>query len=161
MKSFIAIDLGKCTGCRNCELACSVRHTSTFNPQRSRIKVIRDEQLDLIVPVVCLQCEHPLCKEACPTGALDYNESGVLNVDDSKCIGCGNCVTACIYGGIVLEPVSRKAIKCDLCNGDPACIKACEYKAISLVRSDHEGRSIRKRGIEKAIEALGMIKEAH
>ena len=29
-----------------------------------------------------------------------------------------------------------KLIKCDLCDGDPNCVKFCETKAIEYVRSD-------------------------
>jgi benzoyl-CoA reductase subunit BamC len=43
----IKVDLGKCNGCRACELACSAFHArpkySSINPARSRIRVIMDE----------------------------------------------------------------------------------------------------------------------
>ncbi|MHA1769988.1 MAG: 4Fe-4S dicluster domain-containing protein [Candidatus Thorarchaeota archaeon] len=159
MREFLTVDIDLCTGCRNCELACSVRHTSTFNPRRARIQVIRDETRNLVIPVVCLQCEHPLCLEACPTGSLHYNEAGVLTVDETLCIGCGNCVTACKYGGITLDPIERYAIKCDLCGGDPACVSACEYGAIQLITAETEGLSTRSHNIERAANILGIAQE--
>ncbi len=156
MKRFLAIDLQKCTGCRNCELACSVQHTKSFNPRRSRIQILKDETRNLVVPMVCLQCEDPLCEYACPNGAIRQNEKGILYVDSTLCIGCMNCVTACIYGGIELDPRTRKAIKCDLCGGDPACVKACEYGAISLVEAKTEGLKARREGIDLAYQTIGM-----
>ncbi|MBD3404991.1 MAG: 4Fe-4S dicluster domain-containing protein [Candidatus Lokiarchaeota archaeon] len=148
LKNLLVIDAQRCTGCRNCELACSTRNATSFNPARSRIQILKKEHKGLIIPMVCLQCDEPLCAEACPTNAIILNSSGVLTVNHEECIGCGNCVSACIYGGIVIDPVARKAIKCDLCDGDPACITACEYGVISLV-SEEKGRSERAKGMEQ------------
>ena len=156
MKSFLAIDLHKCTGCRNCELACSAEHTNSFNPRRSRIQILKDEVQNLVVPMVCLQCETPLCEEACPTGAISYNEKGILVVESKTCIGCENCVTACVYGGIEIDTHTLKAIKCDLCGGDPACVKACDYGAISLVTADQNGLKTRRQGIDLAYQTINM-----
>jgi Fe-S-cluster-containing hydrogenase component 2 len=148
LTKLLAIDLEKCTGCRNCELACSIKHTSTFNPGRSRIQILKDETKSIIIPVVCLHCENPLCQDACPNSAIQSDKLGTLYVQEDICIGCQNCVTACIYGGIEIDPLTRKAIKCDLCGGDPACVKACDYKAISYVDSDSGGLLERAKGIK-------------
>ena len=37
----LLIDLEKCTGCRKCEMACSVFHIGANNPSRSRVKVMK------------------------------------------------------------------------------------------------------------------------
>ncbi|MHA1741076.1 MAG: 4Fe-4S dicluster domain-containing protein [Candidatus Thorarchaeota archaeon] len=158
VRRFLVIDLDRCTGCRNCELACSVRNTSTFNPRRARIQVLRDEERNLIVPVVCLQCEHPMCREVCPVGAIVEGPAGVLTVTES-CIGCGICVTACMYGGIVLDPATRRAVKCDLCGGDPVCVKTCEYGAITLVDADKSGLLARSEASQRAMRTVGIIVE--
>jgi len=156
LKSILVIDLNKCTGCRNCELACSARHTNSFNPRRSRIQVLKKEDQNMVLPMVCLHCEVPLCEQACPNGALVYNEKGTLYVNSEVCIGCGNCVTACTYGGIEIDPVTRKAIKCDLCWGDPACVKACDYGAISMVEAKREGLVAREKGTEPVHQILNV-----
>jgi Fe-S-cluster-containing dehydrogenase component len=147
MKNLLAIDVNKCTGCRNCELGCSAVQTKTFNPARSRIKILKNEIETTIVPMVCLQCEVPLCVDACPTGAIVRNEHDTLYVHDDDCIGCGNCVTACIYGGIEIDPMTRKAIKCDLCGGNPACVRACDYGAIEYVGAKARDLAKRANGI--------------
>lgn len=161
MKEILTIDLELCTGCRNCELACSTRHTNSFNPKRARIQILKDEVRNLTVPMVCLQCEIPLCKDACPNGAIVENEHGILYVDHGICIGCGNCVTACVYGGIAVDPQSKKAIKCDLCNGNPACVKACDYGAISVTTLKSEGLQQRRKAVSPALQKLGIqVEEA-
>jgi Fe-S-cluster-containing hydrogenase component 2 len=109
-----------------------------------------------MVPMVCLQCEVPQCEQACPNGAISYNEKGTLFVSSEVCIGCMNCVTACLYGGIEIDPKTLKAKKCDLCRGDPACIKACDYGAISLVEAEKEGLKARRKGIDIAYQTTGM-----
>ncbi|UCH04110.1 MAG: 4Fe-4S dicluster domain-containing protein [Candidatus Thorarchaeota archaeon] len=148
MKSILSIDVNTCTGCRNCEIACSVFHTKSFNPARSLMRILKDETRALIMPMVCLQCEDPLCKAACPTDAIVENKDGILYVERDECIGCMNCVTACIYGGIEIDPLNKKAAKCDLCWGDPACVKACDYRAIAVIEATAEGLRQRKQGIE-------------
>ena len=156
---FLAVDLDRCTGCRNCELACSLKHTNTFNPKRARIQILKNEPRNLLVPMVCLQCESPLCKEACPNNAIKENEAGVLFVDHAICIGCGNCVTACTFGGIEIDPLVRKAIKCDLCNGDPACVKACDYGAITMVTNEDAGYTTRRKALDAPYRTLGLTIE--
>ncbi|MFW9979164.1 MAG: 4Fe-4S dicluster domain-containing protein [Candidatus Thorarchaeota archaeon] len=158
MGHILSIDHEKCTGCRNCELACSVAHYKEFNPARSRIQVIKQEHANLISPMVCLQCELPLCRDACPTGAVTENEHGVLYVDSEVCIGCMSCVTACIYGGITIDPNTKKAIKCDLCWGKPACVNACEYEAIIYMPRE-EGLSTRFVGSKLSRVAAGIARE--
>ncbi len=107
--------------------------------------------------MVCLQCDTPLCKDACPNGAIRENEHGILYVDSSICIGCMNCVSACIYGGIAIDPITRKAIKCDHCEGDPACLKACEYGAIEYVLD--KGTEQRYKGTSIVTSTFEMQKE--
>ncbi len=159
MRKAISIDVGLCTGCRNCELACSARNTRTFNPRRSRVVVLKEEPRNIVLPMVCLQCEEPLCRDACPAGAIVENSSGVLTVDQEKCIGCHNCATACVYGGIFIDPVTAKASKCDLCDGEPACLKACEYKAISMVEVSAGGLQARSSGVMQLYDAYEIGKK--
>ena len=39
MQKSLHINPDKCTGCLQCEMACSYEHHGTFNPSKSRIKV--------------------------------------------------------------------------------------------------------------------------
>jgi Fe-S-cluster-containing hydrogenase component 2 len=158
VEKVLVIDFEKCTGCRNCELACSVAHTQSFNPARSRIQILKNELENMVAPMVCLQCENPLCEKACPNSAIVRNKHGILYVDSNICIGCMNCVTACIYGGITIDSKTKKAIKCNQCEAKPKCIDACEYGAISFV-DKKEGLALRKSGTRSITNQLGIVKE--
>jgi Fe-S-cluster-containing dehydrogenase component len=70
--------------------------------------------------------------------ALSVSEkTGAILVDADKCVGCGNCIDACPGRVPFLHPVTRKAIICDLCDGDPLCSKVCQearYNALWTVK---------------------------
>jgi len=133
----IAVNHEKCTGCRICELVCSVRHHGVSNPERSRIRVIKWEHEGVYVPMTCQQCQDAPCKEACPAKAIKRNEElGRVEVDYQLCIGCRTCVAVCPFGAMHYLPVEGKVFKCDLCDGDPQCVRFCEIKALEFVPAD-------------------------
>lgn len=119
-----------CTGCRACELVCSAVHEKVFNPRRSRIRVVREEPA-IDIAFTCHQCTDAPCAAACPTGSIERLPSGLVTVEESKCIGCSVCVEVCPFGAIQL--INGVAKKCDLCGGDPACVKRCPTNALKLV----------------------------
>jgi len=127
---YVYCDAELCTGCRACELVCSAFHERVFNPRRARIRVARGEPA-IDVAITCRQCENPPCVLACPTGAIRKLRNGLVEVEAPRCIGCAACVEVCPFGAIAV--VEGKAIKCDLCGGDPACVKQCVPKALKLV----------------------------
>ena len=43
------------------------------------------------------------CVENCPVGAIKRGKK--VEVDNSKCISCGMCVSSCLYGAISLSNV--------------------------------------------------------
>jgi Fe-S-cluster-containing dehydrogenase component len=62
--------------------------------------------------------------------------NGILIVDEEKCDGCGWCIQACPYGGIMLHPDKGIVVACDLCGGDPKCVEFCPEEALELVSDD-------------------------
>ncbi|MHB1128114.1 MAG: 4Fe-4S dicluster domain-containing protein [Bacillota bacterium] len=136
MNTFIAIDHRSCTGCKTCEVVCSLHHFGECNPMRSAIRVIRKEKNGLVfaLPLVCQQCKPAPCVEACPTEALTKNGiRGTLRVDKDKCTACEICVQTCPAGCIFIDPVGEAAIACDLCGGQPQCILTCHANCLSEV----------------------------
>ncbi len=130
----LSIDISKCTGCRACEYACSFVHTGAFNRWDSRITVSHFLEDFIFIPSVCTQCGEAYCVKVCPTQALSRNrETGVVEFDPNKCIVCKQCVIACPWGSIKLNHTGREIIKCDLCGGDPECVKVCQAKALEYV----------------------------
>lgn len=121
----------KCTGCHQCELACSGVNEGLFTPDKSRIRIFLFPEQSKNVPYTCLQCDEAWCLHACPVGAIWANEeTGAKVLEESICVGCKVCTIACPYGTVVYHPSSGKVVKCDLCGGDPACVDSCPTSAI-------------------------------
>ncbi|MBF2758923.1 MAG: 4Fe-4S dicluster domain-containing protein [Ectothiorhodospiraceae bacterium AqS1] len=137
MHKSLLIDPHKCTGCLQCELACSFEHTGAFNPARSRIKVFEFEHGALSAPYTCTQCEEAWCMHACPVDAIAINfATGAKEVDIDLCVGCKVCTTACPYGTVNYHADSGKVVKCDLCGGRPQCSEACPTGAIIYAQAE-------------------------
>ncbi len=127
-------DYGKCTGCTLCEVACSLHHEKECNPSKSRIHAIKWEELGADVPMVCVQCDEPVCEAVCPVAAIHRDaETNAILIDHETCIGCKMCAMACPFGAITIDIVGKKALVCDLCEGNPVCVKFCEPKALQYI----------------------------
>ncbi|MBT3254899.1 MAG: 4Fe-4S dicluster domain-containing protein [Deltaproteobacteria bacterium] len=137
---------GICSGCRLCELWCSLSKNGSFNPRRSRVRIV-ELGTGIDVPVTCQQCQDPACQASCKFEALSYHEKlKIVVVDEEKCTGCRACVGACPYGIITMDPVTHKAIKCDLCNGEePVCVSICPSNVLALVDDVEAGEVNRRR----------------
>ncbi len=132
----VTVNPDKCTGCRSCELACSLKNTGEFNPARSRIHVIGFEEL-FCLPITCFQCEKAYCAEVCPTGAIIRDEAtGTIKVLKEKCTGCKICTLACPFGNIAFSSEEKVAVKCELCDGEPECVAFCGTKALEFREAD-------------------------
>jgi Fe-S-cluster-containing hydrogenase component 2 len=133
----LVVNYEKCTGCRLCELVCSVMHEGVSNPSRSRIRVIKWEAEGLYIPMSCQQCEDAPCMNVCPVKAISRDEElGRVMIDYDVCIGCRACVSACPFGAMSFDVIGRKVFKCDLCDGEPQCVRFCDEKAVDYVMVD-------------------------
>ncbi len=134
----------RCTGCRLCTMACSLKQSQICNPARSRIQIVTFPEEGMDVPLVCRQCEDAPCEKVCPVNALSRDpNTGAIVYDYNTCFGCKSCMLVCPFGAISIEPDTGKMFKCNLCGGDPTCVKFCETKALQYVPAEAAGKDKR------------------
>lgn len=138
---WIVRDYERCSGCRRCELACSMHHEGKWWPEASRVRVFMPFP-GVEVPHLCAQCDDYPCVSVCPVEAVsvDENTTAVI-VDRETCISCGKCIGACPGSVPYLHPRDNKSTICDLCGGDPECIKVCHEARYDALRLVHERMS--------------------
>ena len=140
---FVSGDPSKCVGCCVCEYVCSMEHEKTYNPTKSRIRVVRLNPF-VNVAIACRLCEDPSCVAACPREALlQSKETGMIMVDEEMCNGCAWCFEACDFVSIQLHPESRVTFVCDLCDGEPQCVEWCPEEALDFITEDVLSRKAR------------------
>jgi Fe-S-cluster-containing hydrogenase component 2 len=150
MQKSLHIVAEKCTGCVQCELACSYENYGTFNPSKSRIRVFDFHLTGKKVPYTCTQCDEAWCMKACPTDAIRLDAAtGAKVVLDANCVGCKVCTIACPFGTVNYVQSTGKVQKCDLCDGKPACAAACPTGAITYVDADWTGLDRMKQWAQK------------
>ena len=157
-------DTTVCIGCKACEVACKewnqlpaanggantlsgdsydntrrldgihwrhVKFVEQFTPDRS-------EGRWLLMSDVCKHCVRAGCLEVCPTGAIIRTEFDTVVIQSDVCNGCRDCIGACPFGVIDINPASGTAQKCTLCYDrlqvglEPACAKACPTASIQF-----------------------------
>jgi carbon-monoxide dehydrogenase iron sulfur subunit len=142
VKRWLFIDKSICTGCRYCEAVCSLVHSqdNQVNPKLSLITVHQDLRNGNFTPVVCRQCAKPPCVDACLFEAMSIDPVlGIPTIASDKCTGCKACLEACPFGAMFFDDEREIAMKCDLCGGEPQCVKFCRalphvgYAALSYV----------------------------
>src|ERR1041384_5932881 len=69
----------------------------------------------LLMSDVCKHCVHAACLEVCPTGAITRTEFDTVVIQSDACNGCRDCIAACPFGVIDINPASGPAQKCTLC----------------------------------------------
>ena len=127
----ILVNEQSCSGCRACEVACVAEHEGRFGTAAARIRVAKIDALGVDRPHVCRLCRRPPCVAACPTQALTRDDDlGAVILDPDECIGCSACVDDCPFGMISLHRETGLPLVCNLCGGDPACVKRCATGAI-------------------------------
>jgi Fe-S-cluster-containing hydrogenase component 2 len=135
----------KCTGCRICEQWCAQTHHGEMNPAKARLAIHRIHPLQVNVPVACSQCVRAPCMDVCPPQCIRRDEGtfGLL-LDAGACIGCRMCVDRCVRGCVKMDAEAEIPLLCDLCGGDPQCVKHCPEGAIQYVPFDQVDRGFRE-----------------
>ena len=159
LKLKVLVEYDKCIGCKACEVACE------YYNQTNRVYVYEFYDRGISIPVICRHCEKAPCIRVCPERALYRDDDGFVVLDDSKCIGCLMCATACPFGAISLDALKGVIIKCDMCASrrkeglPPACVTACPTNAIKVVEPKVISEYKRKKVAEKIalLRAFGGV----
>jgi len=143
MSKKIAVIPERCSGCRLCELACSIKRFNVDNPKKSCVRVMVIYPHPVIrMPITCRQCKSPKCVESCPVGAISVT-NGTSYINEELCFSCQQCVIACPFGAIFVHPDVGVPFKCDLCGGDPECVRVCPKQALLYVPEHTLGQAQR------------------
>lgn len=146
----------KCTGCRACENACSLHHFGLCAPEMSYIYIVKREREGMWVPMTCMHCENPPCMAVCPFKAISRNiETGAIEISTDLCVGCRLCTIVCPTGCIVTDRPRNVMTKCDLCDGDPVCVKVCIPEALSYLPPE---RMRKKKMREKSVRVFEALR---
>jgi len=125
-----------CVNCRICEMACALEKTGLFTPVKARVWIHRNKR-GQDSPMICRHCLTPPCEAACPVHGQKPirrdKETGIVRFFLTGCIGCYECVKACPFGAMRVDPHTGHVFKCDLCDGDPECARWCPTGALQFV----------------------------
>jgi formate dehydrogenase iron-sulfur subunit len=169
-------DTTLCIGCKACEIACKEWNQLPANnggvPRMSgesydntlhldginwrHVQFIeqfdnRDQGRWLLMSDVCKHCVQAGCLEVCPTGAIIRTEQDTVVIQSDVCNGCRDCIAACPFDVIEINPATNTAMKCTLCYDrtsaglTPACAQACPTASIQFgPLSDLQNRAQRR-----------------
>lgn len=134
------IDNRSCISCHACSTACKSENSVPLGVNRTWVKNVEigqypDVQRHFQV-TRCNHCANPPCVRICPTQAMYQRADGIVEFNNSQCIGCKACLQACPYDAIYIDPDTGTAAKCHYCahridlNLEPACVVICPTHSI-------------------------------
>ena len=159
MKAFV-LDLSKCNGCYNCQIACKDEFVgndwlpySLAEPDTGQIwaRVAEKESGTApklrvaYVPQLCEHCDNAPCIKAATNGAVYKRPDGMVIIDPVKSVGQKQLVAACPYGAIYWNDALNIPQKCTACAHilddptiaggiqTPRCVNACATKALQFL----------------------------
>ena len=142
----LVIDLERCTGCDTCTIACKVENKMEVG-SGMRVETVGDTNRDnplgkhpdlniYYLPITCMHCDQPPCHDACHAEAIYQRPDGIVLINEEKCDGCQECLSACPYQALVYDPDMKVVRKCNLCferldqGFEPFCALCCGKQAI-------------------------------
>lgn len=128
-----------CVDCERCKEACvEINDVPSYGSRTEILEIGPDRKHGLhdstFMPILCNHCNRPPCVRVCPTTATWKDEvTGIVKMDNDRCIGCKTCMTACPYNARYFKEEIRSVDKCDFCwekklsKGEKttACVEAC------------------------------------
>ena len=122
----IKINPEKCSGCRLCEMACSIHHLGVVNTGRSAIRIFKDDlETGACKLMVCIQCKRMLCMDDDHPDQESYR---------TRFIWEKSFAGSCPFDALVKW--NDDIYHCDLCGGHPQCVTVCSTGAIQISDKD-------------------------
>ena len=142
----------RCTGCKTCELACKdkkdlsaeIAYRKVYDYEGGDCSKAANGTLTSTcfayhLSMACNHCTSPACVANCPQKAVHKDaDTGLVLPNDEKCIGCGTCAKSCPYNVPMVNPDTKKMVKCDGCydrvtkDKQPICVEACPVRALDF-----------------------------
>jgi tetrathionate reductase subunit B len=146
MKALV-IDISKCNGCHNCQIACKDEHVSNDWTPYAKPQPITGQFWNKVMDItrgtvpkvkvnymhsICQHCDEAPCIPACPQKAIYKRADGIVIIDPEKCAGNKNCMDACPYQVIYFNRDLNISQKCTFCAHlldkgwkEPRCVDVC------------------------------------
>jgi tetrathionate reductase subunit B len=155
MGKILVIDITKCNGCHNCQIACKDEYVGNDwvpyakpQPLTGQFWTRVIDKVRGTVPkvkvayehTICQHCDDAPCIKACPNQAIYKREDGIVIIDPIKCKGNKSCIEACPYENVIFfNDELNITQKCTFCahlldDGwkEPRCVEACPTGAYTF-----------------------------
>jgi ferredoxin len=79
----------------------------------------------------------------------------IVNIDETLCNGCGNCIPKCVEGALQIVNGKAKIIKDTYCDGLGACLGQCPQGAITI--TEREAEAFDKKEVHQYLQSKNTI----
>jgi len=80
----------------------------------------------------------------------------IVNIDESKCNGCGQCIPKCVEGALQIVNGKAKLVKDTYCDGLGACLGQCPQGAITV--TEREADAFNEAEVHEYLKSKGITK---
>ena len=120
----IKVTKNKCSGCHLCEMVCSLFHLRIINTEKSAIHIHKDDLgTSLNTPFLCRQCKEMKCLDGEKVTEVQERRKFIWNKTRAE---------SCPFNA--LPVLGEEAFHCNLCSGNPQCVKVCTPGAIQIIK---------------------------